>query len=205
VADEDVPSPIDFHDPVQARKWEQETIVNRPWRPAFFAAFVSALNARFTRPFSVLELGSGPGHLAEAILSGCRVAHYAALDFSEAMHDLARERLKTDLSRVEFITRDFRTSDWPQGLGPFDALVTIQAAHELRHKRHLPNFLKRARGLLAPDGSFLYCDHYAEELAWKHPALYLHPKEQPLALERAGFTRIARLLDKGGMALFSAA
>ena len=159
VPDEDVPSPIDFHDPVEARKWEQETIVNRPWRPAFFAAFASALNARFSRPFLILELGSGPGHLAEAILGSCRVAHYSALDFSEAMHGLARARLKPYLENVDFVTRDFRASDWTDGLGPFDALVTLQAAHELRHKRHLPKLLRESHGLLAADGLFLYCDH----------------------------------------------
>ena len=75
--DEDVPSPIDFHDPAQARQWERDTIEARPWRPEFFAAFVSALNGKFHRPFTILELGSGPGHLAERILSECAVANYA--------------------------------------------------------------------------------------------------------------------------------
>ena len=58
--DDDVPSPIDFHDPVQARAWVQDTIRRRPYRPRFFAAFASALNERFDKPLDILELGSGP-------------------------------------------------------------------------------------------------------------------------------------------------
>jgi hypothetical protein len=39
------------------------------------------------------------------------------------MHEIARDR-------VTFVTRDFREPIWPGGLGTFDALVTLQAAHE---------------------------------------------------------------------------
>ena len=202
--DDDVLSPIDFHDVAQARQWERDTIEMRPWRPEFFAAFVSALNRKFDHPFTVLELGSGPGHLAEKILSECQIANYVALDFSEAMHQLARQRLTSRLSKVNFIDRDFRLATWSDELGNFDALVTMQAAHELRHKRHLARFLFQARAPLHRGGLILYCDHYAEASGQKHPDLYLNPEEQPRALETAGFINVRRLLDKGGMALYSA-
>jgi len=201
--DEDVPSPIDFHDLAQARQWERDTIEARPWRPEFFAAFVSTLKRKFDRPFTVLELGSGPGHLEEQILSYCLVSSYAALDFSQAMHQLARERLTRHPSKVDFISRDFRVATWSEGLKPFDALVTMQAAHELRHKRHLVKFLSQAHALLPHGGLMLYCDHYAEAGSQKHPDLYLNREDQPRALETAGFTGVRRLLDKGGMALYS--
>jgi SAM-dependent methyltransferase len=202
VGDIDVPSPIDFHDAAQARAWETDTIARRPWRPEFFAAFASALSARFRNEFRVLELGSGPGHLAKVILAAREGADYCALDFSEAMHALARERLGQLASRVDFITADFRAPDWPQKLPRFDAVVTIQAAHELRHKRHLPKLLEQVREVLKPAGVFLYCDHYAE--GGQNPDLMLKREEQPRALEAAGFCDIVLLLDKGGMALYSA-
>jgi SAM-dependent methyltransferase len=202
--DDDVPSPIDFHDLAQARQWERDTIEARPWRPAFFAAFVSALNGKFDRLFTVQELGSGPGHLAERILSGCAVAKCGALDFSDAMHQLARERLTRHLAKVNFISRDFRLANWGDGIGSFDALVTMQAAHELRHKRHLAKFLLQARALLRHGGLILYCDHYAEPVSHKHPDLYLKREDQPGSLETAGFSNVRRLLDEGGMALYSA-
>jgi cyclopropane fatty-acyl-phospholipid synthase-like methyltransferase len=202
--EEDVPSPIDFHELAQAREWEAQTIAKRPWRPEFFAAFVTALNGRFDREFSVLELGSGPGHLAEQFLRDCKVARYVALDFSRSMHHLARARLGPFLEKTEFLQRDFRSPDWTAGLTNFDAVVTMQAAHELRHKRRLPAFLSQVRTCLAPGGLLLYCDHYAESASAERQDLFLSRAGQPLALREANFTEVRTLLDLGGMALLSA-
>jgi SAM-dependent methyltransferase len=202
MGDIDVPSPIDFHDPAQAKAWEQDTIARRPSRPEFFSAFLSELKHSFARPFSVLELGSGPGHLAQTILRECPEASYCALDFSEAMHTLARERLGALSRRVKFVTKDFRSHDWHEDFSTFDAVVSMQAAHELRHKRHLPILLSQTTQVLTPGGVLLYCDHYAE--GGQNPDLMLTRDDQPLALEDAGFGHVRRVLDKGGMALYAA-
>jgi len=202
MADDDVPSPIDFHDIVQAREWEQATVRQKPWRPQFFTALASVLNARFRKAFTVLELGSGPGHLAESLLRDCAISHYIALDFSAAMHQLARARVAAFGANIEFVVQDFRVADWGQRLDRFDAVVTMQAAHEVRHTRHLINFFVEARKCMKPDGVFLYCDSYAAE--GRHPDLFLSSENQPLALERAGFQDIRKILDMGKMALFSA-
>lgn len=198
----DVPSPIDFHDPVQARDWEQQTIARRPARPRFFAAFVGALNRHSAQPCTVLELGSGPGHLAEAILQGCAVRRYVALDFAQPMHDLARQRLGALAAPVAFVQRDFRSPDWPDGLGRFDAVLTMQAAHETRHRRRLPALLAGMRRCLVPGGVLLFCDHYAGP--GKHADLYLPAADQGPALQAAGFTTVEPLLDEAGMALYAA-
>jgi hypothetical protein len=102
MSEEDVPSPIDFHELAQAREWETQTILKRPWRPQFFAAFVATLNSRFDREFSVLELGSGPGHLAEQFLRDCKVARYVALDFSQSMHHWPAQGLAHSWTRPSF-------------------------------------------------------------------------------------------------------
>jgi SAM-dependent methyltransferase len=199
--DDDVPSPIDFHDPAQARAWVEETIRGCPYRPRFSDAFASTLNERFDKPIDVLELGSGPGHLVEVILQHCAVMSYVALDFSAAMHDLSRARLVPFLDRVEFVERDFRVPDWGASLRNFDAVVTLQAAHEMRHKRHLLSFLVAARERLTSEGSLLYCDHSMEPGTGKIPDLMHERDAQLAALHEAGFTSVNRLLDDGGMAL----
>jgi cyclopropane fatty-acyl-phospholipid synthase-like methyltransferase len=199
---DDIPSPIDFHDMAEARAWVENTARLRPWRPAFFAAFAAALKGHFGRPFTVLELGSGPGQLAEQILRQCDVSHYTALDFSDAMHRIAREKLAAWPDRVTTLTRDFREAAWPDGLGSFDAVVTLQAAHETRHRRHLAPFLSRAHGLMARGGLMLYCDHYLNPDMTSE--LYIAREEQIPALEQAGFHAVRRLHDEGGMALYAA-
>lgn len=198
--DDDVPIRVDFRDPETARVWVEETRIKRPYRPRFFAAFCASLASR--RGLRVLELGSGPGQLAREILVHCDVAVYVALDFSPAMHDLARAHLGQLASRVTFVTRDFREPEWPAGLGTFDAVVTLQAAHETRHKRHLVPLLERARSVIAPRGMLLYADHYLTPEA-KLPALAPAREDQPLALERAGFRDVQLVYDEGHMALWS--
>ena len=200
----DVPSPIDFHDLAQARAWVDRTVAARPWRPQFFQAFAAALNAAFEHPFTVLKLGSAPGHLAGHVLAQCRVKSYTALDFPPAMHLLARDNIGPAAGRIRFVERDFREPQWSQGLGPIDAVITMQAAHETRHKRHLPTLLRQVHGIIRDDGLLLYCDHYAEPGSAKHADLYQAADEQPDTLSRAGFDDVTLLLDQGGMALYRA-
>src|SRR3954467_10380848 len=156
--EEDAPIRVDFRAPATARTWIQHTRHRRPYRPRFFAAFCAALAPR--RRLRILELGSGPGHLAREILSHCDVQTYVALDFSPVMHEIAGQHLGELASRVTFVTRDFRDPAWAADLGAFDAVVTLQAAHETRHKRHLVPLLERARTVLVAGGTLLYADHY---------------------------------------------
>jgi len=200
----DVPSPIDFSDPVQAREWVAQTVAKRPWRPRFFEAFAAELNACFERPFSLAELGSGPGHLAKEIVQNCRVDSYTAIDFSPAMHDLARKHLGPDADRIRFVVQDFRQTDWVGHAGIVDAIVTMQAAHEVRHKSHLPSLLRSIRSAIKPDGLLLFCDHYAEVGSSKNAELHPSREEQVHFLADAGFVDIRLLLDEGGMALYRA-
>jgi SAM-dependent methyltransferase len=196
----DVPSLIDFHDPEAARAWTDSTVAKRPWRPAFFHAFAAALNQHFDRPFTALEVGSGPGHLAAAVLAACRISHYTAVDFSTAMHDLARQHIGPAADVVTFEQRDFRDEGWPAGLGPVDAVLTMQAAHEVRHKDHLPGLLRQLRGVLASGGLLLFADHYAG--GGKNPELFPTREDQPILLQEAHFPSVTLLLDHGGMTLY---
>jgi SAM-dependent methyltransferase len=185
--DDDVPIRVDFRDPAAARTWIEDTRIRRPYRPRFFAAFCAALTSR--PKLRILELGSGPGQLAGEILGHCDVHSYVALDFSPAMHEIAAEQLGELASRVTFVTRDFREPTWPDGLGTFDAIVTLQAAHETR------------RTVTAPGGVLLYADHYLTPEA-KLPALVPARADQPLALERAGFVDVQLRHEEGNMALW---
>lgn len=197
--DEDLPIRVDFRDPATARRWIEETRIKRPYRPRFFNAFCAALAAR--PRLRILELGSGPGQLAREVLVHCDVHTYVALDFSPAMHEIAAEHLGALASRVTFVTRDFRDASWPDGLGVFDAVVTLQAAHETRHKRHLVPLLERARTVVAPGGVLLYADHYLTPET-KLPALAPARGDQPLALALAGFVDVELRHEEANMALW---
>jgi SAM-dependent methyltransferase len=201
---QNVPSPIDFTDIGQARAWVIDTVARRPCRPRFFEAFAAALNAHFDGPIRVAELGSGPGHLAHTILRLCSVESYAALDFSPAMHELAREHLGEMAVRVSFVVEDFRNPNWARNLGEVDALITMQAAHEVRHRNRLPSLLARAREAVRPGGLFIFSDHYAEPGTRKNADLFAARDEQRSLLTQAGFNPVNLVCDEDGMALYTA-
>jgi SAM-dependent methyltransferase len=201
----DVPSPIDLRTIGDAQAWEASAMVKRPWRSKFFAAFASAIGAAPARVTRVLELGSGPGFLAYELLSALPAIEYVALDFSPAMHQLASARLGPLASRVQFVERSFREPGWADGLGIFDCVVTNQAVHELRHKRHAAGLHRQVRDILAPNGTYLVCDHFAGEGGMKDDQLYASVEEQREALLAAGFATVTLLLHEGGLVLHQAA
>jgi ubiquinone/menaquinone biosynthesis C-methylase UbiE len=122
----DVPSPIDLRDPKDAARWAASAMVKRPWRAEFFARIAGEV-ARLPRR-NILELGSGPGFLAEAILRSVTDVRYTLLDFSQAMHELAAERLGSVGQTARFVCADFRDAQWTRALARFDAVVTLQRA-----------------------------------------------------------------------------
>lgn len=182
---DDVRSPIDLRDPATARQWADEADPKRPWRVELRRAIAARVIEAGAR--RVLELGSGPGLLAEHLLAGVADLAYTCLDFSPPMHELARARLG---ERATYVLADFKQPGWSRGLGTFDAVVTMQAVHELRHKRHALA-LYREVAPLAP--LLVVCDHVPARPprsrfteAEVH-ALHATVDEQHAALRAAGF------------------
>jgi ubiquinone/menaquinone biosynthesis C-methylase UbiE len=200
---EDVPSPIDLQAASDARAWAESANLVRPWRTTFFEAIAEAIHP--AKPVRVLELGSGPGFLAEQVLSRRPFVEMVLLDFSEPMHALARERLQNHSNRVQYVQRSFKEDHWMDGLGVFDHVVTNQAVHELRHKRYAGPLHEQVRSVLVPGGTYLVSDHYFGDDGMKKEGLYMTVEEQRRTLAAAGFTRVEELLRLGGMVLHSAA
>lgn len=201
----DVPSPIDLQSMQDARVWAESAMEKRPARVEFFAAFLQELQSLPQRPQRVLELGSGPGFLAHYILSRWGAdLEYVALDFSAPMHQLAAERLGELTSSVTFIERSFKETTWHAGLPLFDAVLTNQSVHELRHKQHAAALHAQVRSLLVPGAPYLVCDHYAGESGMKNDQLYMSVREQREALQQAGFKNVHQIHLASGMVLHSA-
>ena len=200
----DVPSSIDLRVMADAREWAKSAMVKRPWREEFFRAIADDLYRAHSTPLSILELGSGPGFLARHLLRALPTTSYFALDWSLAMHDLAKERLGELAARVQFLEADFRSPQWTADLRPADAVVTLQAVHELRHKRHAPELYRAIRPLLRRGGTFHMCDHFVGVGGMSDTALFMTTEEHEIALRIAGFSKVDLLLQKGGMVLFRA-
>ena len=100
---EEVASPIDLKDPQEALQWANEANIKRPWRYEFFDLYVNKIKSLNRENIHVLEIGSGPGFLAQHLLQHCPEIQYTAVDFSQAMHELSKAKLLSEqLKRVEY-------------------------------------------------------------------------------------------------------
>jgi ubiquinone/menaquinone biosynthesis C-methylase UbiE len=175
-------------------------MAKRPWRVEFF----DAISRSIAGARRVLELGSGPGFLAEHLLRRDPSLQLVLLDFSPAMHELARRRLGDLAFRVQFIVGDFKSPLWTSALSGFDAVITNQAVHELRHKLHAASLHDKVRKVLASEGSYLVSDHFVGEGGMSNASLYMTVEEQRKALEDGGFADVREVLRKGGLVLHQA-
>ncbi len=203
----DVVSPIDLRHVQDALQWAEEANIKRPSRAQFFQFYSDKLINPTSNHYSVLELASGPGFVAEALLQKHPHLNYIAVDFSDAMHDLAKQRLShmTGLN-IKFIRADFKQSDWYKILAPekYDVIIIHQALHELRHKRYASDFHHvMINHLLKPKGCYAVCDHLAQpDGNMQNTELYMTRQEHIDALTQAGFAQIEATLYLEGLQLF---
>ena len=197
----DVPYSEDLQNPSDAKAWVQAADGKRPLRVHIRRAIVNQLLLLAPRS-RVLELGSGPGLLAEQVLLNCAaIARYTLLDFSEPMLEMSRDRVARFPS-AEFVNADFRSEDWMQRVtAPYDAVVSMQAVHEVRHKRHVPKLYGQVHGLLAGDAPFLIADRVPEDNLPRSAALFMTEQEQTRALADAGFHDIRVVMSGDALVL----
>lgn len=141
LSDDDVPSPIDFRRTDHAVLWAKESNIKRSVRYVF-DVIATVIKNRNETDTKVLELGAGPGFLAEYLFSKIPNLSYDLFDFSPAMHELSSQRLALWKNKCNWLTGDFRQSGWSTQLEQYDVVVTMQAVHELRHKRYATEFHK---------------------------------------------------------------
>src|SRR5262245_13915717 len=149
---EDVPYGNDWDSAEEVAAWAEEADRIRPWR-AQIRDHIARAVATLPPGACVLELGSGPGFLAHRVLQRCSTLEgYTLVDFSQPMLALSRERLAT-FRAASFVLASFKSEDWI-GLvgGPFDCVLSMQAIHELRHKRHAVRLYEQVYGVLAFPG-----------------------------------------------------
>ena len=205
LAPHDVPNTIDLQPPDDALASTRDASARRPGRHEHFLRLSAELKAR-GRPFPrVLELGPGPGELANAVLHDVPGLRLVALDFSNTVHDIADARLANKNGRMTVVTRNVMDMKWPLGLGRFDAVITDPAIHALRRKlRAAAPLYARVRSLLLPGGIFLLCDHVPGDGSVQSRSLYMTPDEQHEALGAAGWSSTQTLRHDHGLLLLKA-
>lgn len=108
--------------------------------------------------FCVLDLGCGPGLLADRILGDFPNAEVTALDLTSDMLDACRERVGA-IGRATYRLADFKTDDLGTG---YDLIVASLALHHMELSER-PGFYRRALASLNPGGVLITAEVVVDE------------------------------------------
>ena len=187
----------------EAEEWEEKMIRTGLYRDHFFDAFSSQIEKLFDEPPSILEIGSGPGHLAERILGANKVKSYTLFDLSESMNHIASKRLQKHQSIVDYKIGSFLDKKCFDGLGLFDAVVCMQSIHEVRDKTLASDIYQNIIKVIKPNGYFLVCDFVIGDPGMTDEAMYMTEIEQKLALTKSGFKSPNLVSNHAGLTLYT--
>ena len=128
-----------------------------PRRREMVEALLAAAPFPTGEPLKILELGSGEGLLAEALLTRFPLASLTALDGSESMRSEATRRLAAFGERARVAAFDLTALDWWDRMFGVDLIVSSLALHHLNDakKQYL---YKAAAERLSPRGALLIAD-----------------------------------------------
>ena len=128
-----------------------------PRRPEMIATLVAAVPFARDEPVKILELGSGDGRLAEALLTTFPRATLTALDGSDAMRLETTNRLAPFRERARVAAFDVAALDWWDRMFGVDVIVSSLCLHHLNHAK-TQYLYKAAAERLSPRGALLLAD-----------------------------------------------
>ena len=135
----------------------------------------------------VVDLGSGHAPYLELWLRSFEDARGTWVDSSEAMEEIARERLQKLDTRVSFTRADLEQLDCI-ALGTADVVVTSRVLHHFSPES-LARFYRQVYGVIAPGGFFFNLDHVGAPGDWEQRyrrirSQFTGARKQPLAPHR---------------------
>ena len=130
-----------------------------PSRDEQIATLASLIPAAEDEGFTVVELASGGGALALAVLETFPTCHYIALDGSEVMRDHLRKQLAPDFAdRIEIRDFDLADAAWRAALpSPVRCVLSSLSIHHLDTPGKRRLFADMA-ALIEPGGALLIAD-----------------------------------------------
>src|SRR6266581_2614989 len=111
-----------------------------------------------TADLRVIDLGIGTGYFTERFLNHFPNSRVLRIDGAQAMIELAKARLTSLASRVQFVVGDFRKlQELAPGAGTVDVVFSAYALHHLS-RPDKERVLRRVVELLVPGGWFVNAD-----------------------------------------------
>ena len=151
----------DWHSADYVNDWIKKDVTRDEDRRPMLTRMIERIPRQRQDKIQVLDVGAGYGELTRCVLEVFPEARVICQDFSEPMHQHARERLGEFIDRVDYVKSDLSRSNWVapfEQSQSFDAVVSSIAIHNVRFSERIRGIYQEVAQLLAPGGSFLNCD-----------------------------------------------
>lgn len=147
-----------WKDPVAARTWDTNGDKINPTRAEQLDILISLLAEFVNQGEWILDLGYGSGKVEELIFERMPHSQVVGVDNSEAMAQLASERLRPYANRFNPLHGDLAelsTLQWP--VSNIGAVIAIQSLHHLS-AQDMQAAYRHIHSILRPGGMFLLLD-----------------------------------------------
>jgi len=149
----------DWHSSSYVATWIDKDVTRDSERQPVLRRAVELLPIGHDQVVRILDVGGGYGMLSREVLEVLPRSTVVLQDLSEAMLDQARGRLTDYAPRVRFVQADLRDPAWVSAVGgPFDAVVSSIAIHNVREPDVIRTIYHQVYGLVVPGGSFFNLD-----------------------------------------------
>lgn len=182
----------DFHDTDFSQGWA-DRFEPTPERLRLFQTILQHINDLEAEDLSILELGIGPGYLADFLLENLPNITYEGLDFSAAMLDIASKRTAKYSQGIHFTQADLVRDNWTTQLKKApNIIVSTWALHDLLEKKNIASVYQSAFEILPKDGILLNGDFIKPETStYEYEGGRIKPSEHIELLQVAGFRNCA--------------
>jgi ubiquinone/menaquinone biosynthesis C-methylase UbiE len=152
--------PHDWHSTEYVSDWIDRDVTRDATRRPRLVQMATLIPGAVDAPLRILDVGGGYGAVTSAVLDTRPGAHVVLHDYSAVMLDQARERLTRYGDRVRFVQADLADANWASAVGgPFDAVVSAIAIHNLFDADAIRRVYADIFGVLRPGGVFFNNDH----------------------------------------------
>jgi ubiquinone/menaquinone biosynthesis C-methylase UbiE len=173
------------------RIWAERQDEREAERETIFRSLANIVSSEAEAAIKFLDLGAGYGALAQFLLEHFPRATAVCQDGSAEMAKLGRRRLKAFGRRSRYVLCDFSRPGWSRKIkGPFDAVVSSIAIHNVRSPDTIRAIYQETYTLVKSGGCFLNFDRMTPT-----------KQQQMKWLREAGFTRVRCFWDGGRRAL----
>jgi len=174
-----------------AAEWADRFVPTAP-RIDLFTTILENIGSKEGPNTKVLELGIGPGYLANFILERRNDINYEGLDFSQPMLAIAKQRLKAYEERLTLSQADLTSDNWRNNLSAQpDAVVSTWALHDLLSKENILHVYQTVYDFLPKQGILLNGDFIKPETSiFSYEAGRIKPSEHLKLLNRVGFSSV---------------